>query len=113
LKVIIAGSRSIEDYNIVSQIINDYEDEITEVVSGTAKGVDRFGEMWAKARNIPIKQFPADWDSNGRGAGYIRNRQMAKYADALIAIHDGVSRGTKNMIEEMQKLNKKVVVIKV
>ena len=71
----------------------------TEIVSGCAKGVDRAGEEWAKRNGVPIKPFPANWETYGRAAGPIRNQQMAAYADALIAIWDGKSRGTESMIE--------------
>lgn len=74
--------------------------EITEVVSGTCKGVDQLGEEWAERKGIPVKKFPADWSKHGRRAGPLRNREMAKYADALIAIWDGKSRGTRSMIDE-------------
>ena len=79
--------------------------EITEVVSGKARGVDTLGEWWAKSgeKDIPIQSFPADWKKFKKAAGYIRNAEMAKYADALIAIWDGESRGTFNMIEEAMK----------
>lgn len=69
-----------------------------EVVSGTARGADSYGEEWAKANNIPIKRFPADWDGLGRGAGHIRNAQMADYADALLLVWQGTSPGSKNML---------------
>ena len=55
--------------------------------------------------------FPADWDKHGRAAGPIRNKQMADYADVLIAVWDGKSRGTKNMIDEMNKLMKPVYIV--
>jgi len=98
MKVIIAGSREITDYNKVETAIKAINLPITEVVSGTAKGVDRLGEQWAEAHNIPVKKFPADWNTYGKKAGYIRNEMMANYADALIAIWDGKSKGTKHMI---------------
>ena len=47
-----------------------------------------------------MRVFPADWDKYGKRAGYLRNVQMAEYADALLAFWDGESRGTKNMIDE-------------
>ena len=72
-------------------------------MSGTARGVDRFGEQWAIENNVAIKPFPADWDTYGKRAGYLRNTQMAEYADALIAVWDGESRGTKHMIDEAKK----------
>lgn len=108
VKVIIAGSRSIGSYEDVGRAIEKAPFEITEVVSGGAQGVDQLGKFWAYQAGIPSKQFNAHWSEHGKAAGPIRNREMAAYADALIAIWDGKSRGTKNMIEEMEKLNKPV-----
>lgn len=74
-----------------------------EIVSGTAKGADQLGERFAKEHNYQIKQFPADWNTYGKKAGYIRNKQMAEYADALVAFWNGESKGTKSMIELAEK----------
>ena len=98
MKTIIAGSRSINDIEIIRSAVKISGFNITEVVSGTARGVDRLGEVYADKEDIVIKRFPADWDRYGRGAGYRRNAQMAEYGDALIAIWDGESRGTASMI---------------
>lgn len=108
MKVIIAGSRTIQDYRIVKTAIERSGFKITEVVSGTARGVDVLGERWAMDHNLPIKQFPADWDGNGRGAGYIRNMEMADYADALIAVWNGRSKGTQHMIATARKKDMEV-----
>jgi hypothetical protein len=103
LKVIIAGGRDITDYSLVEDAIKESKFDISEIVSGGARGVDHLGELYAAENNIKLTVFPADWDTHGRAAGPIRNRQMAGYGEALIAIWDGVSRGTKNMIEEATK----------
>ena len=103
MKTIIAGGRECVDYRVVSKAMLQFGEEVTEVVSGCARGADTLGEQWARNHSIPIKRFPADWDKHGRGAGYIRNKYMANYADALVALWDGVSRGTANMIEEAKK----------
>ena len=103
MKTIIAGSRDINDFQVVDHAINSSGFIITEVVSGTARGVDKEGEGWASLNNVPIKRFPADWKQFGRGAGHKRNAAMAEYADALIAIWDGASPGTRNMINEAAK----------
>ena len=79
---------------------------VKEVVSGAARGIDRSGEIWAAWQDVKVSRFPADWQSFGRSAGPKRNRQMAAYADALIAFWDGKSKGTLNMINEMRKLGK-------
>ncbi len=64
-----------------------------------ARGADKLGYDWGKANNIPIAEFPADWNRYGKSAGYRRNVEMAKNADALLALWDGKSRGTRHMIE--------------
>jgi len=97
---------------------------ITEVVSGKQKSTDRdgrgnitaeygadyIGELYAKHIGVPVRDFPADWIAHGNAAGPMRNRQMAKYADALIAFWDGKSKGTANMINEMKRLGKPVII---
>jgi hypothetical protein len=112
MKIIIAGSRNITDKQILGAAIADSKwfEQIDEIVSGHAKGVDQLGEGFAKEYNIPVKQFLADWDTHGKKAGYIRNIEMATYADVLLAIWDGKSKGTKHMIDYMKKLNKPVFI---
>lgn len=99
MKVIIAGSRTITNLACVTRVMATFSHPIDEVVSGGASGIDALGEQWARNRAIPVKVFPADWGKHGRAAGPIRNRAMAKYADALVAIWDGKSSGTKHMID--------------
>jgi hypothetical protein len=102
-RVIIAGGRDIHDYNLVLEAIEESSFQIDVVVSGGASGVDALGEKYAIEMNIPLAIFQADWHTHGRAAGPIRNRKMAENADALIAIWDGKSKGTKNMIETATK----------
>jgi hypothetical protein len=96
MKVIIAGSRSITNYALLRETIERSGYHITEVVSGTARGVDRMGERWAAEHNIPVKKFPADWSKHGKKAGFIRNQEMVNYADALVGIWDGQSNGMRD-----------------
>jgi hypothetical protein len=112
MRVIIAGSRDIEDYNVVSSAFSSCPFDITEIVSGCAKGVDSLGEKLANIICVPVCKFPADWKTYGKAAGPIRNKQMAEYADAAIVIHNG-SRGSLNMIENMKQLGKPVYEIRI
>ncbi len=101
MKLIIAGSRSFTDRNLLFRLCDhmlQYQ-AVIEIVSGTARGADQLGEEYAKIRGFSIKRFPANWEKNGKFAGKIRNLQMGQYADALIAFWDGKSKGTKHMIE--------------
>lgn len=112
MRTIIAGSRTVESFDLVRAAVEacPWASEITEVVSGCADGVDTLGEQWAKRKMIPIKRFPADWRRFGRAAGPKRNEQMAAYADALIAVWDGASRGTQDMIERARHYGLRVYV---
>ena len=109
MKVIIAGSMGITSFDEVDIAIKDSGFTVAEVVSGCASGVDSIGEVWAIKNNIPIKEFPADW-SVGRWAGMKRNKQMAEYADALVAVWDGESKWTRQMILFAQSRGLKVFV---
>jgi hypothetical protein len=123
VKTIIAGSRDIYDYNLVEQAVQDALHhwrehqgsgfEITEVVSGCARGVDTLGERWAREHHVPVKRFPANWNLYGKSAGSRRNGEMARYADALVAISLDDSPGTRNMIQQAQVQGLKVYVKKV
>lgn len=113
MKIIIAGSRSIDDYNQILLAVNNSGFYITEVVSGRARGVDRIGEQYAYKHNLSCAYFPADWKKHGKRAGPIRNAEMAKYADAAVVVWDGKSSGSANMIENMKRLNKPYYVWKV
>lgn len=81
-----------------------------EVVSGCAKGGDRLGELYAEAMGLKVHRFRADWNKYQSAAGPIRNEEMGRFADALIALWDGESRGTGHMIRFMRSLGKPVVV---
>lgn len=132
VRVIIAGSRTFDDYKfcekkcneVFSKLHNDgvltgiVEKDIRniEIISGTAKGADKLGELFAANYNIPAKQFPAEWDKYGKSAGHIRNEQMAKYATSdgamgvLIAFWRDMSKGTQNMINLANRYGLKVFI---
>lgn len=121
MKVIIAGSRTIIKKNLVYSAffygLAAFVEQKTKlplgkttVVSGGCRGVDKIGEELAEFLKLQCKIFPADWNKYGKKAGYIRNCEMAEYADALIAIWDGKSRGTKMMIDIAKKKGLKVFI---
>lgn len=113
MKVIVAGSRDIVSYRPVKEAYSESAFIASEIVSGGARGVDTSAVTLASHLNVPITFFYAEWDKYGKSAGYKRNQQMAEYADALIAIWDCQSKGTKHMIDIMTKLNKPIEVYKI
>jgi hypothetical protein len=116
LKVIIAGSRTETRFGQLLHAINGCGWPIAsfaEVVSGGARGVDHLGERWAEIVGIKVKRFPAKWHTYGSAAGRQRNIEMAVYANALIAVWDGSSPGTRHMIETAERMGLKVFVYRI
>lgn len=110
MKTIIAGSREITDYQQVLNAIGLIDWKITAVVCGMARGVDKLGKKFALQNQIPVHYYPAIWHIHGKSAGYLRNVEMAKNAEALIAIWDGKSKGTSHMIDIARDFNLRVFV---
>ena len=104
MRTIIAGGR---DYQLTDEDLSFLASlPITEVVSGGATGADAGGEMFAYRVDIPMKRFKADWQTYGRAAGPMRNRQMAVYAEAVVLFPGG--RGTNSMFNEAKKYELKI-----
>lgn len=124
LRVIVAGSRGVQDYEFVKSKIDgviashpltkDENTEFPEIISGCALGVDKLGEKYAEENEYELKRIPANWEGLGKSAGIIRNAEMGNYAISddcigiLVAIWDGKSRGTKNMINTALSLGLEV-----
>ena len=114
MRTIIAGSRGVTDVRVVEQAVRDCGWWPSTILSGGARGVDRLGEQWAGLYGLPVEQYPADWNGpQGRGAGHARNAVMAQHAEALVAVWDGSSPGTRNMIETAQQMGRRVYVHRV
>lgn len=110
MKTIIAGGRTVTDYSLVLKAVKESGLSISAVISGGATGVDSLGERYAKEKHLPLEVYPAEWKKYGTSAGPIRNRKMAENAQQLIALWDGKSIGTKNMIDTAKELNLTVYV---
>lgn len=110
MKLIIAGSRTLKpSFGFIRSCMEMLNiPMVTELVCGMAEGVDTEGLHWASHFERNVAKFPADWDKHGKAAGPIRNKQMAHYANALLLIWDGQSRGSANMKKEMEKLKKPI-----
>lgn len=103
MKVIIAGGRDFVPTETSMKFLDEFFDtyKVSEVVCGCASGADAFGREYAHQRKIKVIYFAARWNTYGKAAGPIRNEEMAKYGDILIAFKGG--RGTENMIQQAEK----------
>lgn len=102
-KIIVAGGRDFRDYFLVQLALERCFAIGDEIVSGGAPGADALGETYAHNNSTNFRRFPADWVKYGKKAGHIRNEEMAKYADVLVAFWNGESKGTKGMIGQALK----------
>ncbi len=109
MKVAIIGSRTITIENLENYI----PEGTTEIVSGGAKGVDTCAKLFAERNNIAYTEFLPDYKKYGRAAPIKRNYQIVEYADVIIALWDGTSRGTKSVIDYSNKAGKKVQIYNV
>lgn len=109
MRIIVAGGRDFDDYDLVckslDEFLKDKDKSEVEIVSGRAIGADRLGERYAEEHDLNCVKFEAKWFGLGRRAGIVRNGQMAEYASedyngTLFAFWNGMSKGTKNMIDQ-------------
>ncbi len=100
-RYIVAGGRDFDDYPRLDGILRSSLRPGDEVISGMAPGADTLAVTWAEQqrRHVSLKEMPADWRQYGRGAGMLRNAQMAEIGHVLISFWDGESKGTKGMID--------------
>lgn len=109
MKVAVVGSRSVNHYDVVKAILNQYT--FTQIISGGAKGVDTLAEQYSSEYNLvkPMVILP-NWNRYNRGAGAVRNREIVDHSDFVIAIWDGKSKGTLISINYAKKQNKSIYV---
>lgn len=113
MKLAVVGSRTFNDYDKVIYTLDKFRDKITVIISGGAKGADTLAERYANQNGIKTVIYYPDWDSHGRSAGFIRNADIVKSSDAVIAFWDGRSKGTKHTIDYAKRLNKPVLIVEV
>lgn len=100
----VAGTRDIEDYDLVASAIRDSNYEVTLLVHGGARGVDKLAGRYSlevlKRRPRVIEVTQADYDAYGAAAPLHRNTRIVRVIDALVAIWDGKSRDTLDIINK-------------
>lgn len=99
MRVAVIGSRNLWVNNLGKYL----PDEVTEILSGGAKGVDRCAREYALENNIKLTEFLPEYDKYGRSAPLKRNFTIIENADLVLAFWDGASRGTKHVIDNCKK----------
>ena len=106
MKVAVIGSRG-----LMVDDLNAYLPEgVTEIVSGGAKGIDACARQFALSAKIKLTEFLPDYERYSSAAPLKRNEQIVDYADHIVAIWDGMSKGTKYTIDRCLKCGKTLTV---
>ena len=109
MKLLIAGSRDIDDFELDEYIPG----EVDLIITGGARGVDSLAESYADKHKISKLILRPDYKRYGKAAPIMRNKTMIEIADTVIIVWNGRSTGTKFTVDYAKKLNKNVVLIKV
>lgn len=107
MKLLIAGSRSITDFDLAPYI----PDGTDLIISGGANGIDALAEKYADKKKISKLIVRPRYDLYGKAAPIKRNETMVELADTVLIIWDGKSKGTNSTINFAKKLNKELILI--
>ena len=107
MKLLIAGSRSITDFDISPYIPKDTE----YIISGDAKGIDKLAEAYADKMKLSKIIMRPQYSLYKRGAPIKRNQKMVDLCDKVLIIWDGISRGTKSTIDYAKKVGKPIEIV--
>ena len=110
-RVLVCGGRKYSNYSHLKMVLSSFEPAV--VISGKAPGADSLAERWAKEAGVKFEGYPADWKTNGRAAGPIRNQQMLDEGkpDFVIAFPGG--KGTADMVKRAKAACLPVISIRV
>jgi len=114
MRLAIVGSRTFNDYGRLAVTIHNhfYLVQITEIISGGAKGADSLAKKYTRQfLNIKYKEFPAEWNIYGKSAGFLRNQTIVDNCDMVLAFWDGQSRGTADTIAKAKKAKKPTFIV--
>lgn len=107
MKLLIAGSRSITEFDLEKYITED----IDTILSGGACGIDTLAEEFADKNRLSKIILRPKYNRYGKCAPLKRNEELVHIADELLIIWDGKSKGTLHTINYAKKLNKKLTII--
>jgi hypothetical protein len=101
-RILITGSRDWTDRDALNIALADtvrpipaHQDIV--IVHGAARGADTMADQWARIYGATIERHPANWQLNGKRAGFIRNQLMVNLgADICLAFIKDGSRGASH-----------------
>lgn len=110
MKLGVVGGREFDDYDMLKSALNKFK-QIDLIVSGGAKGADSLGEQYADDNGINKLIHYPDWQEHGKLAGFVRNTDIVRDSDLIIAFWNKESKGTKDTIDKCHKMGKLILVV--
>lgn len=121
MKLAVVGSRTYTDYkdfrtkllSMVSYYFDSRKKRVAfsvDIITGGAKGADSLAELWAKGNQVSCKVIKPDYNKYGRGAPFVRNTEIAKECDEMVAFWDGHSKGTEDVLKKAVQFGKRVTI---
>jgi predicted Rossmann fold nucleotide-binding protein DprA/Smf involved in DNA uptake len=115
MKIAVIGSRDFKSdkhYEFMVSTLGSFgfDKDGNEIVSGGAKGADTLAKYFSEDADLGYKEFAPDWEKHGKGAAFIRNRQIVEYSDFIVCYWDGTSKGTENSISMARELGKPTLI---
>lgn len=109
MKIAITGSRSWDDADTLAATLDSYR--MTELLHGGAEGADQLADTWAKEKGMKVTELKPDYDAHGAAAPHVRNAELVKLADGVIAFWDGQSKGTAGTIAKARRAGKLLKIV--
>jgi len=111
MRIAIIGSRNFSNEVLFTETIKSLPFEITEIISGGAKGADTLAANWANQHSIKLTVYKPDWAKYGKAAGVVRNKLIVEDCEYCLVFWDSKSCGTKFSIDYCNKLNKTIRIV--
>lgn len=101
MRVAVVGSRDLH----VDDLGVYLPEDVTEIVSGGAKGIDTDARIYALQHGIKLTEILPEYEKYGRNAPLLRNVSIIENADLVLVFWNGISHGTGFVVKICQKRN--------
>lgn len=114
ISLAVVGSRTFTNYELLKDTLTKIcqDMHVKQIVSGGAIGADSLARRFAIENHIPILELKPDWKKFGKAAGMLRNTDIIKQSDIVVAFWDHVSPGTRDSINKAKQMGKQCHVVK-
>lgn len=104
MKIGVIGSRNFDNYKLLAETLQSFN--VSLIISGGAIGADALALKFAISNVIPFKVFKPNYKKYNRIAPLVRNSEIVKESDFILAFWDSKSKGTLDTIFKAKRSGK-------